>query len=393
MHDPITAMPTTRPAGCPFDPPTELAALREEAPLRPMLYPDGHLGWLATGHDAIRAVLSDPRFSTRPEHQHSPVPRPGLDGPPPVQPGMFISLDPPEHTRYRRLLTGKFTVRRMRGLADRAAEITAEHLEAMARQGDSADLVTAFATPIPALMICELLGAPYTDREFFLRHTATFNDHTATADEQGEAMNAIGGFLHALVLAKRATPTDDLLSDLATTDLTEEELTSIALLLLGAGLDTTANMIALGAFALLTEPSKAAALHDDPDGTVEELLRYLSIVPTLARTALEDVDLDGTLVRAGQTVTLSVEAGNRDPARFVAPDTLDPTRRATGHLAFGHGVHQCLGQQLARVELRVALPALFARFPALRLAVAPDEVEPRENVDILGLRGLPVTWA
>ncbi|WP_229370813.1 cytochrome P450 [Umezawaea beigongshangensis] len=396
-------MPATRAPGCPFDPPAELAALRDERALRPMRYPDGHVGWLATGHAAVRAVLADPRFSARPELAHLPVPRhiPGGELPP-VPPGMFVKVDPPEHTRYRGLLTGRFTVRRMRQLTARVEQITAEHLEEMARNGSPTDLVTAFAQPVPALVICELLGAPESDRPFFLEHTATFNDVNATAEQQMASFAAIGGFLHELVLAKRRTPTDDLLGDLVggdvtsgdldSGDLTDEELTNIAVLLLGAGLDTTSNMLSLGTFALLSDPGQVAALHADPDRAVEELLRYLSIAPVLTRAALEDVVVEGQLVRAGQTVTLQVGAANRDPARFPDPDALDLTRRATGHLAFGHGVHQCLGQQLARVEMRVALPALFARFPGLRLAVEPGEVPLRSDVDILGVQRLPVAW-
>jgi cytochrome P450 len=386
------ALPTTRPPGCPFDPPAALARLREQ-PLRPMRYPDGHVGWLATGHAVIRAVLADSRFSARPELMHFPTARQGFDGPlPPTPPGMFINLDAPEHTRYRNLLTGKFTVRRMRGLTARVEEVTAEYLDAMEREGPDTDLVTAYAQPIPALLICELLGAPYADRDFFLRHTATFNDQNATAEQQMTSMSAIAGFLHDLVLAKRAAPTDDLLSDLTGSDLTDEELTNVGFLLLGAGLDTTANMIALGTFALLTTPEQVALLRADPDRAVEELLRYLSIAHTGARSALDDVELDGQLIRAGDTVTLSVEAANRDPAKFPDPDVLDLGRTATGHVAFGHGIHQCLGQQLARVQMRVAMPALFERFPTLRLAVAPEDVPLRTDVDILGVRRLPVIW-
>ncbi|MCS7479462.1 cytochrome P450 [Umezawaea endophytica] len=392
MHH-TTTMPTGRPTGCPFDPPAELAALRDEQPLRPLLYPDGHVGWLATGHAAIRAVLADPRFSSRPELAHFPLPREGFDGEmPPVPPGMFINADAPEHTRYRGLLTGRFTVRRMRLLSARVEEVTVEHLDAMERRGPSTDLVTAFAQPIPALMICELLGAPYADRDFFLEHTATFNDHEATAERQAESMAAFGGFLHDLVLAKRARPTDDLLSDLTETDLTDEELANVAFLLLGAGLDTTANMIALGTLALFTNPDQIALLRADPDRAVEELLRYLSIAHTGVRVALADVELDGHLIKAGQTVTISLEAGNRDPAKFPDPDRLDLSRHAAGHLSFGHGIHQCLGQQLARVEMRVALPALFERFPTLRPTVAPRDVPLRSDVDILGVQRLPVTW-
>jgi cytochrome P450 len=393
MNAETVTLPTTRPRGCPFDPPAALAPLREERPLRPMRYPDGHVGWLATGHAVIRAILADPRFSSRPDRMHFPTDRPLPDGPmPPPPPGQFISVDAPEHTRYRSLLTGKFTVRRMRQLTARVEEVTAEHLDAMQRTGPDADLVTAYAQPIPALLICELLGAPYADRDFFLEHTATFNDQNATGEQQVTSIDALGGFLHDLVLAKRAAPTDDLLSDLTGSDLTDEELTNVAFLLLGAGLDTTANMIALGTFALLSDPEQVDLLRADPDRAVEELLRYLSIAHTGVRSALEDVELDGQLIRAGDTVTISVEAANRDPRKFPNPDVLDLRRKATGHLAFGHGIHQCLGQQLARVELGVAMPALFERFPTLRLAVAPEDVPLRVDSDILGVRRLPVTW-
>ncbi|MEU7107478.1 cytochrome P450 [Streptomyces sp. NPDC046215] len=395
-HPPVT-LPTDRPAGCPFDPPAELAALREQQPLTRMRYPDGHLGWLATGHATARAVFADPRFSSRYELMHSPFPLPGTEGMeiPPATVGDLTGIDAPEHTRYRRLLTGKFTVRRMRALTARVEEITTEHLDAMERWGPTADLVRAFAHPVPALMICELLGVPDADRTTFTARAAALSDPASTVDEQIAALTGVGELIQELVPAKRAHPTDDLLSDLTTTDLTDEELAGIGGFLLAAGLDTTANMIALGTFALLTHPEQAAALRADPalaDQAVEELLRYLTIGHTGVRAAREDVELDGQLIRAGESVTVSIQAANRDPARFDAPDTLDLTRKATGHLSFGHGIHQCLGQQLARVEMRVALPALFTRFPTLRLAVPPEEVPLRTGLSIYGVHRLPVTW-
>lgn len=393
--EPVT-LPTARRADRPFDPPEELAQLREQRPLSRMLYPDGHVGWLATSHELVRAVLSDPRFSSRSELMHNPLPgAAAATQAPPDPPGMFIGMDAPEHTRYRRVLTGKFTVRRMRQLGARAEQIAAEHLDAMERHGPPADLVQAYAQPIPALMICELLGVPYSDREFFQRHTATMNNNASTAEDLGAAMTALGEIMGELVLAKRAEPTDDLLSDITTADLTDEELANIAMLLLGAGLDTTANMIALGAFALLLHPGQLAALRADPgisDQAVEELLRYLTITHTGARAALEDVELDGRLIRAGETVALSAQAANRDPRKFADPDTLDLRRNAGGHVAFGHGIHQCLGQQLARVEMRAALPALVTRFPTLSLATPPEDVPLRVGWDIYGVHRLPVTW-
>ncbi|QWF78606.1 cytochrome P450 [Amycolatopsis sp. CA-230715] len=395
MNPELASLPTERPAGCPFDPPAELARIREQSPIRRMRYPDGHLGWLVTGHALAREVASDLRFSSRYELMHFPTPLPGVTEAPPAPVGDLTGIDPPHHTRYRKLLTGKFTVRRMRLLTDRIGEISAEHLDAMALQGPPADLVRAYAQPVPAMVICELLGVPYADRESFQEKALSMNDAGATLDEIGAAYTGIQEYVRELVLAKRAKPTDDLLSDLTTTELTDEELAGVGAFLLGAGLDTTANMIALGTFALLENPDQLAALRADPgkaDQAVEELLRYLTITHTGARAALEDVEIGGQLVKAGETVTISAQAANRDPEKFANPDVLDLQRHAAGHLTFGHGVHQCLGQQLARVEMRVAFPALLDRFPGLRLAIPAEEVPMRTGTDIYGVHRLPVTW-
>ncbi|MFJ3582209.1 cytochrome P450 [Streptomyces sp. NPDC090127] len=391
----LPTLPTDRRTGCPFDPPAELTAL-SDTPLRRMRYADGHIGWLVTGHAAARAILADPRFSSRYELLHLPMPIEGAPAElPPAPVGDMIGLDAPEHTRYRRLLTGRFTVRRMRQLAERVEQFTAEQLDAMEQAGPTVDLVEALAQPVPALMICELLGVPYADRQRFQGDVATLFDQTAGAEASGRAYAAVHQYLNELVLAKRAEPGDDLLSDLTASDLTDEELTGIGGLLLAAGLDTTANMLALGTFALLSNPDQLDALRADPglaEQTVEELLRYLSVADPLTRSALEDVEVAGRLIRAGETVTVSVQAANRDPHRFPGPDRLDLHRKATGHLSFGHGAHQCLGQQLARVEMAVAFPTLFARFPTLRLAVPPEEVPLRDRANIYGVISLPVTW-
>jgi cytochrome P450 len=392
--DPLPGLPTERPAGCPFDPPAELGRLRDELPLRRLAFPDGHVGWLATGHAAVRAVLADPRFSVRYDIMHVPAEGVPPGGLPPAEPGDLTGIDPPEHTRYRRLLTGRFTVRRMRLLTERVERIAAEHLDAMERQGPPVDLVAAYARPLPALMICELLGVPYTDRDRFQRHAEVLTGGALT-DDTGEAATALYTYLAELVRAKRAEPTDDLLSELTETDLSDAELTTVGIVLLGAGLDTTANMIGLGTFTLLRNPDRLAELRADPElagPVVEELLRYLSIAHTGVRTALEDVEIDGQTVRAGDSVVVSLQTANRDPLRFDDPDTFDPHRSTAGHLAFGHGVHGCLGQQLARVEMRVAFPALFSRFPGLRLAVPPEEVPLRTDATIYGVSALPVTW-
>ncbi|MFF8839322.1 cytochrome P450 [Streptomyces sp. NPDC015130] len=392
---PVT-LPTERAAGCPFDPPAGLAELREERPLARMAYPDGHVGWLATGWSTVRAIMGDSRFSSRYELMHYPYPG-GPEGPlPPAPVGDMTGMDAPEHTRFRRILTGRFTVRRMRQLSDRVAEITAEQLDAMERGGPGVDLVEAFARPLPALMICELLGVPYADRERFQGHAHTIMSMDVTPEDRYAAFVGLQEYMAELVAAKRAEPTDDLLGDLARdSDLTDEELVGIGGFLLAAGLDTTANMIAHGTFALLSAPAQAEALRADPDlapQAVEELMRYLTVAHTSVKSALVDVALDGLLIRAGESVTLSLEAGNRDPERFPEPDVLDLRRRATGHLGFGHGIHQCLGQQLARVEMTVALPALLRRFPSLRLDVPAEEVPLRTDMSIYGVHRLPVTW-
>ncbi|MGK5637053.1 cytochrome P450 [Streptomyces sp. URMC 126] len=391
----VPELPMARPAGRPFDPPERLGHLRERSPLVRLRFPDGHLGWLATSHSVVRAVLADARFSTRPEITHSPVPGPAaLEEFPPAEPGDFLSMDAPDHTRYRGLLAGKFTVRRMRLLTEQVERAAEERLDAMERHGPPVDLVTAYAQPIPALVICALLGVPYAEHEPFRDMMTTVTDRTATADEITGAFTGVGERLRTLVRDKRAHPTDDLLGDLATTDLTDDELITIGTVLIGAGLETTANVLALGTFALLTHPDQLDLWRSDgelTDRAVEELLRYTSITPTGVRTALEDVRLGDLVVRAGESVALSIESANRDPGKFPDPDTLDLTRHSRGHLSFGHGIHQCLGQQLARVELRVAFPALFRRFPTLRLAVPPDEVTLRQS-HISGVDALPVTW-
>ncbi|GLY69757.1 cytochrome P450 [Amycolatopsis taiwanensis] len=397
-HPPVPqSLPTMR--QCPFDPPAELAPLREQRPISRMIYPDGHHGWLVTGYRQVRAILADRRFSSRRELiRHSPIPmRMSPDELPPPMPGALTQVDPPEHTHYRRLLTGQFTVRRMQQLTPRIEQIVEEHLDALENAGPPADLVPGFALPIPSLVICELLGVPYDDHERFQRDSATMFNLDTPGDKLIEAMNDLTAFLAELVERKRAKPEDDLLSGLITGGvLNDEELLTIAMTLLVAGHETTANMLSLGTYALLEHPGQLAALRDDPalaGNAVEELLRYLSIVHIgPIRAALEDVEIDGVLIKAGEGVTLNLPAANRDPARFGQADELDITRPATGHVSFGHGVHQCLGQQLARIEMRVAYPALLRRFPGLRLADEPDAAVPRPHAAIYGLNRLLVTW-
>jgi cytochrome P450 len=396
------SLPTRRDPGCPFAPPSELERYHASGPLTRLAFPDGHVGWLVTGYDLARTVLSDPRFTARPDLRHAPLPRsnprPGGATKPPA-PGWFPNMDPPEHTRYRRLLTGQFTVRRMKQLEPRVAQIVHEHLEAMAAAGPPADLVQAFALPVPSLVMCELLGVPYADHTFFQEQTIVIVDMDNSETQALTALGNLAGYLGDLVAHKRANPADDLLSGLISdSDLSDEEVANIALVLLVAGHETTANMLALGTFALLEHPGQLDAFRADvslTDTAVEELMRYLTIIHLAApgRAALADVELGGTLIREGETVVMALPAINRDPERFADPGSLRLDRAdARHHLTFGHGVHQCLGQQLARMEMRIGYRALFERFPTLRLAVAPQEVPLRDSAMVYGVWRLPVTW-
>ncbi|MGA5170127.1 MULTISPECIES: cytochrome P450 [Streptomyces] len=387
----VTALPAQRRPGCPFDPPAELTEARRHAPISRYTHPGGKPGWLITGYDLVRSVLADPRFSSRKDLLNV------VDfALPPAPPGEFLLMDEPQHERYRKPLVSRFTARRMRLLTERIEQITTACLDAMEQAGPPADLVTAFAKPIPTIVICELLGVPYEDRDSFQEQIDAFMNGETGDEDLLAAYTAVQDYLARLVAAKRADPTDDVLSELTDGDLTDEELQGISLILLAAGFDTTANMLSLGTFALLEHPDQLAALRADPalvDGAVEELLRHLSVAKSFMRTALVDVEVGGQLVEAGTTVVLSYNTANRDPERFTDPQALDVRRREGGHLAFGHGIHLCLGQQLARVEMRVALSALIRRFPTLRLAVPAEEVAVRpETADIHGVKSLPVTW-
>ncbi len=393
-------LPVERDAG-PFDPPRDITRLRDARPVSPLAFPDGHEGWIVTGYDAVRRLMADTRFSSRQDigPLHVPFEVPGMPAaePSPQIPGVFIAMDPPDHTRLRRMLTGAFTVKRMNQLEAHIVDIVERRLDEMASLAPPVDLVQEFALPVPSLVICELLGVPYSDREGFQRDSAQFLVKDQPIEEKIAAYTGLTTFLAELVTSKRAAPDEDILSDLARNDdLTIEELTGIAFLLLLAGHETTANMLALGTFALLEHPEQMAALRADPDlmpGAVEELLRYLSIADIFYRYATEDIELGGETIGKGSTVLVSLLAANHDPLRFDDPDTLDVHRNARGHLSFGHGIHQCLGQQLARLEMRAGFAGLLRRFPTLQLAIPAGDVRLKTDMNIYGVHDLPVTWA
>jgi cytochrome P450 len=284
----------------------------------------------------------------------------------------------------------------MKQLEEHIIDITERQLDELARLTPPVDLVKEFALPVPSLVICELLGVPYSDRETFQVNSAKFLEKDVSLDEKMAALGGLTTYLAELVTRKRAAPSEDILSDLAGhDDLTIEELVGIGFMLLLAGHETTANMLALGTFALLENPEQLAELRANPDllpDAVEELMRYLSVADVFYRYATEDIELGGETIGKGSTVVVSLLAANHDPQRFDNPDTLDIRRKARGHLSFGHGIHQCLGQQLARIEMRAGFGGLLRRFPTLELAVPAGEVKLKTDMNIYGVHELPVTW-
>ncbi|MGW8554812.1 cytochrome P450 [Streptomyces tubercidicus] len=389
---------------CPFDPAAEYARLREEEPISPVTFelaPREKDGWLITRHDHIRQIMTDPRFSHRSELLalvHSP-PFPVEDySPEPSAPGNFVRMDAPEHTRYRRLLTGFFTVRKIQQYEPTLERIIDGVLDEMATLEPPVDLVKVFAEKVPARSTCSIMGVSESDLTALAEHFSVIMQIDYTLDEFVHHNTALNTTLERLIAERFAgDPGDDLLGQLiATGELTEQEMFNIAWIAIGGALDTTPNMLALGTFALLEHPEQLAKVRERPElmeNTVEELLRYLTISHFGAsRVALEDVELDGRTIKAGQTVVLSLPSANRDPRYFENADEFDIDRPSRRHLAFGFGIHQCLGQHLARASLRIGFQKLFERFPDLRLATAAEQVPLRETAMHYGVRELPVTW-
>ncbi|NUT46113.1 MAG: cytochrome P450 [Saccharothrix sp.] len=379
-----------------LDPGPELVEIREGGGVRrvePLL---GGAAWVVTGIEDVRRVLGDPRrFAISAPHLVPGAPALTDEQLAAARPGNMLAYDPPEHTRLRRAVAAEFTGRRMRLLEPRVHEIVRDHLDAIERLGPPADLVPAFALPIPALVICELLGVPFADRASFQQRYERYFDVALSFDERVALQFESKDYLAGLVARARVEPGDDLLGMLASgSDLADAELVGMADLLLLAGHETTANMLSLGVLALLRHPDQLRLLRDEPDragAAVEELLRWLTVVHTgVPRVTTTEVELGGRVLGPGELVVCSLPAANRDPALVPDPDRLDITRDAGSHVAFGHGVHHCLGAPLARIEMRIAFPALARRFPGLRLA--GDEPEYRAQQVVYGVSALPVTW-
>jgi cytochrome P450 len=375
------------------DPYSVHARLRAQHPVAPVIMPGGTPAWLITGYAQARAALTDPRLLKLPKGWR-PEPH-SLDAALELH---MLNSDPPDHERLRKLVNKAFTARRVEQLRPRISAITAGLLDDMSARQE-VDLLTAFAFPLPVTVICELLGVPVADRDQFRAWSATIVSESVSPEVAQDHVTAMIGYFRNLLAARRRAPADDLLSALIsvrddTDRLSEDELLSMAWLLLVAGHETTVNLIAGGVLALLLHPGELGRLRADPallGGAVEELLRYVSPVNDATfRFAAEPLEIDGVPIGPGEVVLVSLSGANRDPSRYPHPEGLDVGRDSGGHLAFGHGIHYCLGAPLARLEAEIAFRGLLERFGSMTLAVPPDALRWRPSSLIHGLESLPV---
>lgn len=385
---------------CPFNPPDYYGELQREAPISRIRLASGRNAVLVTRHEHVRMLLDDPRLSADETAPGYPFLYEGAFESP--LKGTFMRIDGEEHYRVRRMLARDFTVKRVQGMRPHIQKIIDDCMEAMAGLPKPIDLVPHLAFPVPSRTICHLLGVPYEDREVFEANTRKMIDHTSSQEEVQAAVGAVFGYLDDLVTRKQRSPQDDLISrlvhdELETGRVERQKLVTIILILLVGGHETTATMIGLGVFTLLEHRDQLELVMREPDlwpCAIDELLRHQTIVQSpIQRAALEDIEIGGEVIRAGEGVLAELAIANRDPGVFADPDTLDLRRKATAHLSFSYGPHQCLGLSLARVELELVFRTLFERFPALRLAVPKEEVPVRpHSVGLFGVEALPVTW-
>ncbi|MFI9841859.1 cytochrome P450 [Nonomuraea sp. NPDC051941] len=389
--------------GCPFAPPAAYERLRKQAPISKVRLASGGEAWWVSGHEEARAVLIDGRFSS--DKRKDGFPLFTLDAATlqqlRSQPPLMLGMDGAEHSAARRSVIGEFTVKRLAALRPRIQDIVDHFIDDMlAADQRPVDLVQALSLPVPSLVICELLGVPYADHDFFQSRTTMMVRRTSLEGRQ-RAFAELRAYIDDLVTRKESEPSDDLFSRQIARQrqegtLDHAGLVSLAFLLLTAGHETTANMISLGVVGLLTHPEQLALVKADPDRTpmaVEELLRYFTIADGVtSRLATKDVEIGGVSIKAGEGVIVSGLSANWDPAAFKDPAELDVERGARHHLAFGFGPHQCLGQNLARMELQIVFDTLFRRIPTLRLATPAEELPFKTDAVIYGVHELPVTW-
>jgi cytochrome P450 len=396
------------PRSCPMRQPDQYAELRAGKPLTKIALPSGRTAWLVTRYEHVRQFLGNPDISTNRRHPNFPFVLPFNRKLVDDINASLMSLDPPEHTAQRRMVIREFTARRAHELRPHIQTIVDDHVTTMLAGDRPADLVQALALPVTSLVICELLGVPYRDRQLFQSASKVMASRHSTPDQRYEADGTLRGYLSDLVAAKEkeaeetgAAPGDHLIGRVIARNkeervLRQEDIAAMCLSLLLAGHETTANVISLGTVLLLDHPDQLAAIRADPArtrGAVEEILRHTSIIdPSALRVALADIEVGDMMVKKGDAVVLSSAAANWDDSVFAQPDKLDFDRDARRHLAFGYGIHRCIGENLARVELEIVFNTLFARVPGLRLATPVEELSFKDGALIYGIHTLPVTW-
>lgn len=387
------ALPLLRASECPLSPHPELNRLRDEGPVsRVRTYVRGEFVEVAmvARYQEARAVLEHPLITSGLE----PV-----DGLVQTQPGFLLTMDGPEHQRLRKLLRAEFGMSRMKAWRPMITELVERQLDEMENAGSPLDLVEWFASPIPSTLIATILGVPVEDHDQFNRRSEIFVDQTIPPEVQRANGMAMTEYMTAIVAANRVCPGDNVLGHLIYAhgdELSDAELANLGNLLLPAGHETSASMLALGTLVLLRHPDQLALVRDDPKAltwAIEELLRFLSVTNTGGmRRAVDTFELSGETIQRGEQVIVSLPTANRDAALLDDPDRFDVTRAPTPHLAFGHGQHMCLGQQLVRLELSIALPALLQRFPTLELAIPFQDLQFNDNRPTNGVATLPVQW-
>lgn len=384
----------------PLAPPPDFVRLRAERPVSRVTLFDGSHAWLVTSYELARLVYKDTRFSSDPRREGFPLFSPG-SAVVKQQDRSLLRMDPPEHRAHRRMLVPEFSPRRSESYLPDIRAAADEAVRDLLAQPEPADLVKHFALPIPSVVICQLLGVPYSDHEEFHRHSRIRVSQASSAGEVAEADAALTRMLDRLVTEKSVRPRDDLISRLQSGDnagrLGHDELVTMALLMLFAGHETTANMLSLSVLTLLQHPEQHAELRAEPTlwpAAVEELMRYLSIAHVSpARTATTDIELGGELIGAGEGVIVPLMAANWDDDVFDEPDQFDIHRSAArNQIGFGYGVHQCVGQTLARLELQTGLRQLTEQIPTLRVAVPFEELPFKHEALFYGLHELPVSW-
>ena len=393
--------PMARPIGCPFELPEQLRRLREEEPTSRITIWNGSHPWLLTRYEDIRAVQADPRFSVDRRWPNFPHASPGAQMRS-AGSRMFFGMDNPQHAKFRGMLIPEFSNRRVKALRPAVRKVVDGLLEDMDGRTPPVDLVDVFAARVPAMVLCELLGLPYADHEFFSRNVRARLTLTTSEEQARRDHEELMSYLGDLIRRREEEPTDDLVGRLVrdrvcTGQITRDEALAMIEVLLAAGYSATGGTIALGTLVLLTHPEQASIIREGTEEevavAVEEVIRYVNTTHLgRRRVAMEDVEVGGVTIRTGEGLIAADAIGNRDPEVFEDPETPNLRRDPNPHLVFGLGAHQCLGQQLARMQLHLAYTGLLRRFPTLRLAASVSDLTFRPEATVYTVAEVPVSW-